>query len=90
MCVCVCCCCIYTEPWIRAEHLFLTAVTVARLEFSSFSPFFSPFSPNSFEGSMLLLPVHATMVASQENYFQILKFESYTGQLIYLPILLYG
>lgn len=34
---------------------------------------------------MMLLPVHAAMLASQQNYLQILKFGTHIGQLILLP-----
>ena len=35
----------------------------------------------------MLLPVHTTMVASQNRYLWILKFGTYIGQLIYLLLL---
>ena len=44
-------------------------------------------SPNSFEGTMMLLPVRATMIASQNRYLWILKFGTYIEQLIYLLLL---
>lgn len=57
-------------------------ISVVIVEFSSGSPFV-----NSFEGTMILVLVHAAMLASQQNYLQILRFGTHTGQLILLPLL---
>lgn len=57
-------------------------ISVVIVEFSSGSPFV-----NSFEGTMILVLVHAAMLASQQNYLQILRLGTHTGQLILLPLL---
>ena len=57
-------------------------ISVVIVELSSGSPF-----ANSFEGTMILVLVHAATLASQQNYLQILKFGTHTGQLILLPLL---
>ena len=59
------------------------------INFSSQSSSGSPFA-NSFEGTMMLLSVRSAMLASQQNYLQILKFGTHIGQLILLPLLPYS
>ena len=67
----MCVCVLYVCRSLDQSRALISVVIV---ELGSDSPF-----ANSFEGTMMLV--------SQQNYLQILKFGTHSGQLILLPLL---